>query len=123
MEDRTVAKSYRWTELSSDKPMSLLERQRIIGMQAMISRVLLKKGCVVPSHRHENEQFACILSGALRFGLGSEGSQEHRYLVVSAGEVLHLPSLVPHSAEAIEETVVLDIFAPPSETTGIDERH
>jgi quercetin dioxygenase-like cupin family protein len=103
--------------------MARLTRQRVIGEKSMVSRVVLEKGCRVPSHRHENEQIACVLSGALRFGLGPENAPEHRHLVVSAGEVLHLPSMVPHSAEAIEETVVLDIFAPPSEKTGIDERH
>ncbi|MCC6676050.1 MAG: cupin domain-containing protein [Phycisphaerales bacterium] len=100
--------------------MALLERRRIIGEKAMLSRVLLKKGCDVPTHSHENEQFACILSGRLRFGIGAEGSPQRREVVVSAGEVLHLPSNVPHSAYAEEETLVLDIFSPPSAATGID---
>lgn len=114
------AKSYRWSDMQSDAPMPLVTRRRIIGDQAMVSHLELKQGCVVPSHAHENEQIACILSGKLRFGIGSEGSDEYREIVVGAGEVLHLPANVPHSAEAIEDTVVLDVFSPPSATTGID---
>ena len=117
-----IAKVHRWSELTTDRPMNLLERQRIIGENAMLSRVTLKRGCLVPTHSHENEQFACILSGKLKFGIGAEGSKERKDVVVGAGEVLHLPSRVPHSAEAIEDTVVLDIFSPPSEKTGIDRR-
>lgn len=111
---------YQWDALPTDTPMEKIARQRIIGEKMMISKVFLDRGCIVPTHQHENEQFACIMSGALRFGLGAEGSAERREIIVKAGEVLHLPSNLPHSAEAIEDTVVLDLFSPPSAGTGID---
>jgi quercetin dioxygenase-like cupin family protein len=117
-----AARRYSWPELVPDRPMDLLERRRIIGAQAMLSQVALKKGCYVPTHSHENEQFACVISGKLRFGIGVEGSNDRREVVVGAGEVMHLPSNVPHSAEAMEDTLVLDVFSPPSEKTGIDRR-
>ena len=110
---------HRWESMPFDAPMDLLERRRVIGSQAMISHVLLKKGCFVPTHAHDNEQFVCLLSGALRFRLGSEDGPRDE-VVIRGGEVLHLPSQVPHEAEALEDTVVLDVFSPPSETTGID---
>lgn len=110
----------RWSDLPQDYPMDLLARQRVIGQQAMVSRVTLKKGCFVPTHLHENEQIACVLSGCLRFGLGEEGAADRREQDVGAGEILLLPSRAPHSALALEDTVVLDIFSPPSATTGID---
>lgn len=102
--------------------MALLTRKRIIGEQMMISRVVLSKGCDVPSHSHANEQFAVLLSGKVRFGLGPPGTPEYREITVSGGEVLHLPGNLPHSAFAVEETVILDLFSPPSQTTGIDRR-
>lgn len=100
--------------------MPLLERRRVIGERAMISHVTLHQGCFVPTHRHDNEQITCVLRGRLQFEVGD--GDESRTLIVSEGEVLHLPSGVPHSAEALLETVVLDVFSPPSETTGIDGR-
>jgi quercetin dioxygenase-like cupin family protein len=112
----------RWLDLPADAPMPMLERRRVVGQRAMISHVTLRKGCGVPLHSHENEQFACILSGRLRFTLGAEGSADRRVVVVGAGEVLHLPANLPHAAFAEEETVVLDVFSPPSEETGIDRR-
>ena len=102
--------------------MDKLARRRIIGTQMMLSQVHLQKGCHVPTHAHSNEQFALIVSGKLRFGIGAEGTAERREVDVSAGEVMHLPSNVPHSADALEDTLVIDLFSPPSETTGID-RH
>ena len=111
------AKLYRWEDLPLDKPMNLLDRRRIIGDQAMISQVRLYRGCDVPMHAHENEQFAMVMSGCLRFRIGEKSPRE---LVVSGGEVLHLPANVPHSAYAEEDTLVLDVFSPPSEKTGID---
>mgnify|MGYP002261256517 FL=1 len=102
--------------------MPLLERRRIIGEQVMVSHVTLKKGCFVPTHAHANEQMTCVLTGRLRFTLGDESSSNRETVMVGSGEVIHLPSSVPHAAEAIEETAVLDIFSPPSATTGIDRK-
>lgn len=102
--------------------MLMLERRRIIGEHAMLSHITLRKGCVVPSHSHPNEQFACVLSGMLRFGIGVPGSPEHHSIDVGTGEVLHLPPNIHHSAEAMEDTIVLDVFSPPSAMTGIDKK-
>lgn len=114
------AEAHRWAEREADFPMALIERRRVIGEKAMVSHVKLRRGCIVPSHAHENEQISCILEGCLRFGLGVEGGPDHRTVMAKAGDVVYLPSGVPHSAEAVEDTLVLDIFAPPSAATGID---
>jgi quercetin dioxygenase-like cupin family protein len=108
--------------------MKLLVRRRIIGQQAMISHVTLEKGCFVPMHTHSNEQFVCVLAGRMRFRLArsaggaldappADGLEE---VILTAGQVLLLPSNVPHEAEALERTIVLDVFSPPSAETGID---
>lgn len=104
----------RWDDLVVDEPLPKVRRRRIVGEHAMLSRFELGEGCEVPSHSHANEQLACVLSGRVRFEVGDET------LEVGAGEVLHLPPHVPHSAHALEDSVVIDVFAPPSETTGVD---
>lgn len=114
------ARRFSWSELPTDTPMANIERQRIVGEQMMLSRVRLAKGFFVPSHQHANEQFAVVLSGKMKFGVGTERTPGHRELVLVGGEVLWLPSNVPHSAEALEETIILDLFSPPSEKTGVD---
>ncbi|MBS0197580.1 MAG: cupin domain-containing protein [Planctomycetes bacterium] len=118
----TTALKTAWADLPADFPMPLIARQRIIGEKMMISRVILSPGFTLPSHRHENEQFVVMLRGRCEFGLGEEGSPAHRTLEVRGGEVLHLPSNVPHSCRAIEETEILDLFSPVSAVTGVDSR-
>jgi len=113
------AHAYRWSDLTKETPMGKLSRRRIRGERVMLAEVVLEKGCFVPTHAHENEQISCLLTGKLRFGIGNDGPDQEM-LVLEAGQVLHLPSNVPHSAEALETTRVLDVFSPVSETTGID---
>jgi quercetin dioxygenase-like cupin family protein len=112
--------TFRWQDLPVDRPMDLVERRRVVGQKAMLSHVTLKRGCVVPVHAHENEQFVVMLSGRLRFLVGAEGDPARRDVSVGTGEVLHLPSNVPHWCQALEDCVVLDVFSPPSQKTGID---
>lgn len=111
---------FNWSTAQFDTPTALIERRRIIGQQAMVSHVTLYKDFQVATHAHENEQISCIISGCLRFGLGEKGSPEYREVNLRAGESVLLPSMFPHCATAIEDTVVLDIFSPPSEKTGVD---
>ena len=109
MSERTVT-FYRWNDMPLEQVNAQLGRRLITGDRMMLAHVYLKKGCVVPRHQHENEQLTYILEGALRFWIGEQGEQE---LVVRAGEVLHIPSMVWHKAEAIEDTLDVDIFDPP----------
>ncbi len=99
----------RLKELPIEQVNPLLDRQIVSGERSMLARIILRKGCIVPLHSHENEQISYILEGALKFLI------EGREIVVSAGEVLVIPSHVPHSAEALEDTVDLDLFCPPRE--------
>jgi quercetin dioxygenase-like cupin family protein len=101
---------YRWNDMPKEKVSDVLDRRLITGDQVMLTHVYLKKGAIVPQHSHHNEQISYILEGALRFWIGDDESE---VIDVRAGEVLHIPSLVKHKAEALEETVDVDIFSPP----------
>jgi quercetin dioxygenase-like cupin family protein len=86
----------------------LIDRQFVYGERAMLARVVLRKGAIVPEHSHENEQITYILEGVLRFTMG-----DGRVITVGAGQILVIPSNMPHQAEALEDTIDLDIFDPP----------
>ena len=101
---------FRWSDMPEETLSPLLGRKLITGSRMMLAHVYLKKGCVVPKHQHENEQLTYILEGALHFWIGDDESQE---IVVRAGEVLHIPSMVWHKAEALEDTLDVDVFCPP----------
>jgi unsaturated pyranuronate lyase len=106
---RPMLKHIPWNTVELEKLNPLLDRQMITGENLMLARVLLKKGCVVPEHSHHNEQLTYILEGALKFWI------DGKEIVVRTGEVLCIPPHMPHKAEALEDTVDLDVFFPPRE--------
>jgi quercetin dioxygenase-like cupin family protein len=106
----SAATRYRWEDLPKEQLNPELARRLISTERMMLAHVYLEKGCIVPLHSHENEQLTYILEGVLRFWLGDEDPE---VIDVSAGEVLHIPSHLPHKAEALETTLGVDIFCPP----------
>jgi quercetin dioxygenase-like cupin family protein len=110
MVQQQSVKWYRWDDMPKENVTEMLDRRLITGDRMMLAHVYLKKGAIVPRHAHENEQLTYILEGALRFWIGEDESET---IDVRAGEVLHIPSNVPHKAEALEDTLDVDIFSPP----------
>ena len=108
--ETTNATHYRWSELPKEMLKPDLGRRLISTDRMMVAHVYLEQGCIVPKHAHENEQLTYILEGVLRFWLGEDESE---LVDVAAGEVLHIPSWLPHRAEALETTLDVDIFSPP----------
>jgi quercetin dioxygenase-like cupin family protein len=102
---------HRWDDMPKEELGPLIGRRIVSGERAMVAHVYLAEGAVVPRHEHDNEQLTYILEGALEFELGEGDEAETR--VVRAGEVLLIPSGVPHSAVALEDTLDVDVFAPP----------
>jgi quercetin dioxygenase-like cupin family protein len=96
-----------WNAVELEDLNPLLQRQMIVGQDIMVARILLKKGCVVPEHSHLNEQVTYVLEGALKFWI------DGKEIVVNTGEVLTIPPHMPHKAEALVDTVDLDVFTPP----------
>ena len=99
----------RWNDLPRERLGPLLERRYLTGEHLTLAQFFLAKGCIVPTHEHESEQFAHVLQGCLRFRLGADGGET---VDVAAGEVLMIPSRLPHAAEALEDSVIADSFSP-----------
>jgi quercetin dioxygenase-like cupin family protein len=98
-----------WSSVPVEDLNPLLQRHFVVGRDIMLARVLMKRGCIVPLHSHHNEQVTYILEGALKFWI------DGKEIVVNAGEVLTIPPHMPHKAEALADTVDLDVFNPPRE--------
>jgi len=100
---------YEWNQIEKEQLNPAFARQVIHGESMTVARVYLKKGCLVPEHSHHNEQISMMEQGTLRFVLaGAE-------LILKAGEVLRIPPHVPHSAEALEDSIAVDLFSPVRE--------
>jgi quercetin dioxygenase-like cupin family protein len=84
----------------------MISQKIVAGEREMLAQIYLKRGALVPMHAHESEQMTYILQGALKVLVDGEE------ITVREGEVLHIPSGVPHQAEALEDTFELDVFSP-----------
>jgi quercetin dioxygenase-like cupin family protein len=109
MSEKTEYKYIPWKNVEREKLNDLIDREMVVGDKLMLARVFLKKGAHVPKHHHHNEQVTYILEGALKFAI------DGKEVVVRAGEVLCIPSNMPHEAWALEDTLDLDVFDPPRE--------
>ncbi len=101
------ARLHRWDEIALEKVTEMISRKIVAGDRLMLAHVYLKRGALVPIHQHECEQVTYVLEGALRVQLDNEE------ITVREGEVLRVPGGVPHQAEALDDTLELDVFSPP----------
>ena len=97
---------YNWTGLEKEQVSDLLKRQAIHGEIMTVARLEMSKGCVIAPHSHHNEQISMPEKGRVKFTV--DGNP----VILSPGDSLHiLPNLV-HSAEALEDAVVVEVFSP-----------
>ena len=102
----TTVRVHRWGEIALEKITEMISQKLVVGERGMLAQIYLKRGALVPMHSHESEQMTYILQGSLKVIVGGEA------MTVCEGEVLHVPSWIPHQAEALEDTFELDIFSP-----------
>jgi len=95
-----------WNRIDKEQLNPKVIRQVIHTETMTIARLSLKQGCFVPEHSHHNEQVSMVEQGALRFVLAGNET------IVKAGEMLQIPPHVPHSAEALEDSIAVDLFSP-----------
>jgi quercetin dioxygenase-like cupin family protein len=98
---------HRWSEVPKEQITPLFVRQMIHTQTMTMARMEVRKGALVPEHSHHNEQVTTLEQGRMRFVL--DGVE----LILNAGESLHIPANVPHSAEVLEDAVAVDMFSPP----------
>ncbi|MBK6798130.1 MAG: cupin domain-containing protein [Acidobacteria bacterium] len=99
-------KHHKLDQIPEEHVTDLFSRKFFTGKNITLAFINLKKGCVVPEHHHESEQFSYCISGELRFVIGGEE------VLLRAGEILEIPSNVPHEALATEDFIGIDVFSP-----------
>ena len=100
------ARLHRWDEIALEKVTEMVSHKVVAGERQMLAQSYLKRGALVPMHGHQSEQMTYVLQGTLRFFVGGEE------ITVREGEVLHIPPGLDHQAEALEDTLALDVFNP-----------
>ncbi|HEY6391313.1 MAG TPA: cupin domain-containing protein [Bryobacteraceae bacterium] len=100
---------YEWNQVEKEQLSPTFARQVIHSDAMTVARVYLRKGCSVPEHSHHNEQISMMEQGSLKFVVAGQEK------VLTAGQVLRIPPHVPHSVEALEDCIAVDLFSPPRE--------
>jgi quercetin dioxygenase-like cupin family protein len=102
----TPPRHLRWNDIPLEWLNPNISRRLVVGEREMLGYIWLKKGAIVPAHRHLSEQITFVIKGALKFTI--QGEQ----YTVRDGELLVIPSNVVHEAVALEDTDDLDCFSP-----------
>lgn len=99
-------KHYVLNDIPEEQVTDLFSRKFFSGEKITLAFINMKKGCAVPQHQHDSEQFSYCLTGSLDFIIGGEK------LCLKAGEMVIIPSNVPHEAVANEDFTGIDVFSP-----------
>lgn len=98
-----------WETVPEERINDYITRKMVTGDRMMLVRWRMKKGGVVPAHKHPNEQVVYMLSGAMDFRVGD------KRFVCKPGDVVVIPGDVEHEGSFPEDTDVIDVFSPPRE--------
>lgn len=97
---------YSWDTVKKEVLNDKIARRFVTGEKVMVAQLFIAKDGLVPRHQHESEQVTMAMEGALAFDLGG------KEIILRPGDVLVIPSNVPHSARAVADYFGLDIFSP-----------
>jgi len=103
------ARKYAWSDVPAEQLNPSMLRRMVHGDRILVADMQFRNGFLVPLHQHVNEQVTLVKSGVIRFRLGTDRSQ---VIDVHPGEVLIIPSNLPHEAEMIGDVAEMDVFTP-----------
>ena len=99
-----------WDAIPAEEVTPKMSRKIVYGEKLMIARIKFKDGFRVPLHSHEHEQITQVISGTMRFWFGKN---RETTFDVHAGEVVVIPSHLPHEALILGDVEEVDTWAPP----------
>ena len=79
------------------------------GEKTLMGEFSLAKGAEIPLHAHPHEQTGIMISGKVRFKIGDEMFE------VEAGDSWCIPGGAEHSVDALDDSVVIEVFSPVRE--------
>ena len=108
---------FAWDSVRKEQMNPKVSRKVVNGERMTVAQISIAKDGSVPVHQHENEQMTYVMEGVLKFDIGG------RETIVRKGEILHIPSSVPHGVVALEDSMSVEIFVPVREDwlTGQDD--
>lgn len=98
-----------WSVNKEEKLSDQVSRQMVSGKMATMARFSVKGGGVIARHYHANEEYIMVISGSLKYNF------DDRQITIRTNETLVVPSNVPHSIDALEDSAFVIFFTPVRE--------
>jgi quercetin dioxygenase-like cupin family protein len=95
-----------WDDIAEEQLNPLAGRKALHGTAITVAHFRFDKGNKVASHHHGNDQITIVEKGAVRMVVGDEA------FVLKAGQMVHVAPDIPHGNEALEDTVIMELFSP-----------
>ncbi len=86
----------------------IVRRTVAYNKDAMLCHFVMTKGAKIPLHNHRPTQIGYVVSGRVKF----IGKAESDSFVVAAGDGYGFDPEIYHGAEALEDSVVIEVFNP-----------
>lgn len=104
-----MIESLAWDRVPLEQVNPWMTRRIVTGERLTVARIWLKDGYRVPLHQHVHEQVTQVISGRMRFWLGADRAQ---VIDLGPGEVVVIPSNLPHEALSIGDVEEMDMWSP-----------
>lgn len=101
--------SLNWETVETETVNPHMRRKIITGEKMTVARIYLADGFLVPMHAHVHEQITQVISGRMRFVFGEDRARTVEY---GPGDVVVIPSNLPHEALAIGDVEEMDMWTP-----------
>jgi quercetin dioxygenase-like cupin family protein len=101
-----------WDDVPTEEVNPSMSRKIVTGEKLMIAKMKFKDGFIVPLHHHHHEQVTQVIKGQMRFWFGE---QKEQVMELSPGDVVVIPSNLPHEALMIGDVEEIDTWSPPRE--------
>ncbi|RJQ56900.1 MAG: cupin domain-containing protein [Desulfobacteraceae bacterium] len=81
----------------------------VFGEKTLMAEFLIEKGSRIPPHSHLHEQTGYLVKGRIRLSIGTEQNE------LKPGDSWSVPGDIEHGAEALEDSVAIEVFSPVRE--------
>ena len=99
-----------WESVPTEDVNPSMARKIVSGEKLMIAKMKFKDGFLVPLHHHIHEQVTQVVSGQMRFWFGQD---KELTMDLFPGDVVVIPSNLPHEALMIGDVEEIDTWSPP----------
>ncbi len=88
-------------------PLDGIQRKTLVhGENTLMTEFKLREGSVIPLHSHPEEQIGYLISGQIKFLVGTDK------IMCNSGDSWCFAGDEEHGAEVLQDSVIVEVFSP-----------